>query len=124
MAHGKGRDSRSADGKPESYFRGRKLHGRKVKIPEGYSGVIVQDDGQKEAMEGNSEERREDANSTEEHDEETATLQEKGQFDEIMVWGHESVAEEDDTFVKGVNEWIIFAEAVSIMRSCTTGGVA
>lgn len=31
-----------ADGKHISYFRGRKLHGREVKMPEGYEGENLQ----------------------------------------------------------------------------------
>ncbi|TVY31802.1 hypothetical protein LOCC1_G008246, partial [Lachnellula occidentalis] len=27
--------------KPTSYFRGRKLHGKKLKIPKGYQGIVV-----------------------------------------------------------------------------------
>ena len=34
-------------------------------------------------------------------------------FDELLVWGHELVPTADDPFVKGVEEWIAFAEAVS-----------
>lgn len=41
-------------------------------------------------------------------------MEEKASFDEIVIWGHESVPEDDDAFVKGVQEWIGFAEAVSI----------
>lgn len=33
-------------------------------------------------------------------------------FDEFVVWGHEVLPASDDTFVKGVEEWIAFAEAV------------
>ena len=34
-------------------------------------------------------------------------------FDEVVVWGHETVAETDNSFVRGVDEWVTFAEAVS-----------
>jgi ribonuclease H2 subunit C len=33
-------------------------------------------------------------------------------FDEITVWGHDVVPAADDGFVKGIEEWISFAEAV------------
>ena len=36
----------------------------------------------------------------------------KAKFEEIVVWGHEVVPEDDDVYVKGVEEWISFAEAV------------
>lgn len=33
-------------------------------------------------------------------------------FDEFVVWGHEALPAADDTFVKGVEEWLQFADAV------------
>jgi Ribonuclease H2 non-catalytic subunit (Ylr154p-like) len=39
-------------------------------------------------------------------------LKEEAKFDEIMVWGHDRLPAADDTFVKGIEEWIAFAEAV------------
>ena len=33
-------------------------------------------------------------------------------FDEFVVWGHEAIPAADDTFVKGVEEWLQFADAV------------
>lgn len=43
-------------------------------------------------------------------------LKEKAQFDEITVWGHDRLPAADDTFVKGIEEWIAFAEAVCVAR--------
>lgn len=40
------------------------------------------------------------------------TLEVQGEFDEMMVWGHEILPAADDTFVKGVEEWVRFAETV------------
>lgn len=40
-------------------------------------------------------------------------LEEKATFDEIVIWGHDELPEKGDIFVKGVEEWIAFAEAVS-----------
>lgn len=33
-------------------------------------------------------------------------------FEEVTIWGHDQVPASDDTFVKGVEEWISFAEAI------------
>ncbi|KAI4122242.1 MAG: hypothetical protein LQ347_006573, partial [Umbilicaria vellea] len=38
-------------------------------------------------------------------------LEEAASFEEIVVWGHEAVPTSDDPYVKGVEEWIAFAEA-------------
>lgn len=39
-------------------------------------------------------------------------LEEVATFGEIVVWGHEVMPEEDETFVKGVGEWIAWAEGI------------
>jgi len=46
-------------------------------------------------------------------DEDSRTLQAISSFDKIMLWSHETTVLEDDPFVKGMGEWIHFAEAVS-----------
>lgn len=48
-----------------------------------------------------------------ERPEDVKVLEQKGKFDEVVVWGHETVPEDGDEYVKGVEEWIAFAEAVS-----------
>lgn len=39
-------------------------------------------------------------------------LETQGTFDEMIVWGHEYLPAVDDSYVKGVEEWIKFAETV------------
>jgi ribonuclease H2 subunit C len=34
------------------------------------------------------------------------------QFNEIVVWGHDQIPDKDDAFVKGVEEWLAFANAI------------
>lgn len=41
-------------------------------------------------------------------------LETQGIFEDFVVWGHEMLPAADDTFVKGVEEWISFADAVSV----------
>ena len=40
------------------------------------------------------------------------TLKAEASFDSITVWGHDRLPTGDDNFVKGIEEWITFAEAV------------
>lgn len=47
-----------------------------------------------------------------EPEEPVTVLEVQGTFDEMMVWGHEILPAADDTFVKGVEEWVRFAETV------------
>lgn len=45
---------------------------------------------------------------------EVKVMEEMGRFDEMVVWGHEVLPDEgEDEYVRGVEEWIAFAEAVS-----------
>ena len=39
-------------------------------------------------------------------------LETQGTFEEMIVWGHEILPAADDSIVKGVEEWIRFAETV------------
>ena len=48
----------------------------------------------------------------EEEEEPVRVLEEIGTFEEMVVWGHESLPGEDDIFVKGVGEWLRFAEGI------------
>lgn len=50
----------------------------------------------------------------EEDDVRVGVVMEKGRFEEVVVWGHESVPDDEDAFVKGVEEWIGFAEGVGL----------
>ena len=43
---------------------------------------------------------------------EVKTLEQVAGFDEMVIWGHEAVPEEDDVYVRGVEEWMAFAQAV------------
>lgn len=58
------------------------------------------------------EDEKEEEDDDEDEPEPIKVLEEVATFDEIMVWGHEHVPGEDDVFVRGVQEWIAFAEAM------------
>ncbi len=123
-----------------SYLRGRLLRGRHVALPAGYTGVVLQNssatlpsakaDGnggltcagagvsmvdRLRAMEGEGVEDEEDEDGEGPELEEVMAvklLEEKGRFEEVVVWGHEAVVEADDEFVRGVEEWVGFAQAM------------
>lgn len=119
-----------ANGTNTAYFRGRKLRGRTVKVPEGYEGVVLQKtertlsaSSEKQAGRGALAEQLRRMEEGDEDDEmdlvadvgqeaEVKVMETKGRFDEIVVWGHEMVPDEEDVYVKGVEEWIGFAEAM------------
>ncbi|KAI7224948.1 hypothetical protein KC330_g9218 [Hortaea werneckii] len=105
-----------------AHFRGRKLQGRRIRLPEGYIGMILQKTDNEEevkqqkgdeATAENAEEAGEDGNMLP-----SATpvrmLETKGTFDALTIWGHEHapLGQEDDEFARGIGEWIGFAEAI------------
>jgi ribonuclease H2 subunit C len=47
-----------------------------------------------------------------EPEEPVKVLEMNGTFEDLIVWAHEALPAADDTFVKGVEEWLQFAEAV------------
>ncbi|PGH26849.1 hypothetical protein AJ80_01430 [Polytolypa hystricis UAMH7299] len=120
------------DGKSDlatSYFRGRKLRGRRVPIPQGYHGLIATPtntplpthpslSSQTPSSTTHQEQIYEQQDGEEEEEdvkEPPPSLVEKtGTFSEFMVWEHEDVPAADDPFVKGVSEWIQFAEAMHL----------
>lgn len=102
------------DGTQTAYFRGRRLRGKAVILPKGYCGYVVEKTDamveQRRAGEGGGEpQEQEDAV-------ETKAMELKAAFEEVVVWGHEAVPSEQagDEYVRGVEEWIAFAHAVSL----------
>lgn len=61
---------------------------------------------------GDEEEEEEEDEENREAEEDVKILEEIGTFDEVMVWGHEQMPAGDDVFVRGIEEWIGFAEAM------------
>lgn len=99
------------DGKPEAYFRGRKLRGRDIHVPQGYRGVIVKEAGKEKTASQSTDKGYLEEEEGEEQ-EEVAVLNEVGSFDRVVIWNHESMVDGDDAFVKGLDEWVVFAEAM------------
>ncbi|RAL12154.1 ribonuclease H2 subunit C [Aspergillus homomorphus CBS 101889] len=97
-----------------AYFRGRRLKGRRVAVPEGYEGVIAKSTDRtlprsRRKIEAEVEEV--------EPEEPVRILEKQGTFKEYTVWGHELVPAADDAFVRGVEEWIRLAEAMHCQPS-------
>lgn len=92
-------------------------------MPQGYVGKVFREapkgsvgsEEQKQVEPGVSGESGEDDEDKEEEEEEeeAKVLEDVASFEELVVWGHEALPEDDDAFVKGVEEWVQFAEAVS-----------
>ncbi|THY93965.1 ribonuclease H1 small subunit [Aureobasidium pullulans] len=109
----------SSDGQTNTaYFRGRKLNGKTVNLPEGYRGAILQKTNTIlpptiTPSTSTSLEDEEDASSSSSTPE-TKILQEVATFDKIVVWGHEVQPDgQEDVYVRGVSEWIGLATAMN-----------
>ena len=90
--------------------------GNKIKLPTGYEGLVIKNaETDSEAVRKMEQQRTQDGGCDEEsegNEEQERTLETIGQFDAIMLWGHEGTITENDAFVRGVQEWITFAETV------------
>ena len=87
-------------------------------MPAGYQGYVLEkstelmqpESRSSEAIPGDEQEREEE----QELPGEIHIMAAKAQFDEIMVWAHEAVPDDDDPYVRGIHDWIGLAEAVSM----------
>ncbi|OIW32274.1 ribonuclease H1 small subunit [Coniochaeta ligniaria NRRL 30616] len=100
------------DGPRIAYFRGRKLHGKTVKLPEGYRGVVVE----KQAAPPAAAQPEQDAADLQQEDAEDqvplGSLETKADFDELVVWGHEAMADAASDPYMRIGEWTRLAEQI------------
>lgn len=102
------------------------MYGRLTKVPKGYKGAVILRsekilekengiDHRKEIEEIRNMETKEDEDEDEddEVEDEVKILEEVGEFREMLVWGHEAVADGEDMYVRSVEEWVGVAESVS-----------
>ncbi|KAI2619185.1 ribonuclease H1 small subunit [Hypoxylon sp. NC1633] len=105
--------SESQDQTKTAYIRGRKLHGKAVKLPEGYYGSVVKKSELK--REKPRDEMVEDVEAIEESDDqlEKGAMQGIASFNEVVIWGHEALANStEDPYLRGMEEWMSFAEQI------------
>jgi ribonuclease H2 subunit C len=96
-----------------AYFRGRRLLGRSIAIPEGYNGSVLRITKDVLQKPGPPVICGEEDDHEEEEEITTYVAEEQSKFDKIIVWGHEVVADEaEDQYIRGVEEWIGFAESI------------
>lgn len=106
---------RVPDGKRVAYFRGRKLHGKELKVPEGYRGVVVDKTDPPEPQTTRPDEP-EVVDLDAEDEIPLGALDTKAEFDEMVIWGHESMADtSSDPYVRGIEEWMNVAKKVRLV---------
>ncbi|KAF1948897.1 ribonuclease H1 small subunit [Byssothecium circinans] len=115
------RPTKDDKGTSHVYLRGRHLHGTTVALPSTHTGAVVHiTDNLLPQSQTQSHIHPQDQADGEEREDEDEDLREEvkvvevlGEFDEVVVWGHaETVDEEKDAFVRGMREWVGFAEAM------------
>ncbi|KAF2645965.1 ribonuclease H1 small subunit [Massarina eburnea CBS 473.64] len=105
--------TKDPEGTSHAYLRGRHLHGTTVSLPSNYTGAVLHITDKN--LPQKPPQISEDGDDEEDEDvrEEVKIAEMVGEFDEVVVWGHgESVDTERDAFVRGVNEWVGFAESM------------
>lgn len=94
-----------------AYFRGRKLQGTAVKLPDGYRGVVAVTSAPEQPSRRSEEPEVVDLEQSEPPH---GSLQVQAEFDEMVVWGHEQpVDAAADPYLRGAAEWLTLAEKAS-----------
>lgn len=98
------------------------MRSKQLKLPEKYTGVVAQKTERRllpQQQEGQPQGRRDEIEEDQDQDEEDTQLpievkilETNGTFDQVVIWAHEAVPEGEDVYVKGIEEWIGFAESV------------
>lgn len=91
-----------------AHFRGRKLRGKVVKLTGNYQGLVLK--ATDETITDPVLPAEDDVDP--ELPEPVKVMEEFSTFDELTIWGHDQVPASDDSFVKGIEEWVAFAEAI------------
>jgi ribonuclease H2 subunit C len=101
-----------------AYFRGRKLHGTAVKLPSDYRGVVIEHREESTSQPRGGDLEGEQGESGEEQQAQEGSMESKAEFDELVIWGHESIADATtDPYLRGMSEWVQLAEQVCVL--CT-----
>lgn len=108
--------TRGLGGSSVAYFRGRRLQGRTVKLPDEYRGVLLEREEKLEDKDALNE-LTDVVNVDEDEGSETEKMRTVGEYDEVVIWGHETIADAtDDPYVRSIEEWLHLSDQV-----CMTG---
>jgi ribonuclease H2 subunit C len=88
-----------------AHFRGRKLLGQTVNLPEGYHGAAVCVTDAPLAEHNHYNNNEEDSN--------TKVAQQVAEFDKFVIWKHDNLPNAtEDAYIKGIDEWMQLAELI------------
>jgi ribonuclease H2 subunit C len=110
-----------SSGKRHAYFRGRHLHGTTLPLPQNYTGAILHvtdkqlPQSRTQPQQQPADEDDEDAEAEESIPLEVKIAEQVGEFDQVILWGHGGEVDgSGDAFVRGMNEWVGFAESMHV----------
>lgn len=107
------------DGTTTSYFRGRKLHAKKLVLPCDYRGLVATPPPKRDDTEPDP--NQVDLTNESPSGAKQGEMKIQAQFDEMLVWEHEASAEGTaDPYVRGMDEWLALADQVCPL--CWSGG--
>lgn len=99
-----------ADGTRTAHFRGRRLRGRVIQLPSSHHGLVLK--ATERTIIEPSLPLNDDDEEEPEIPEPIKIVEEVSRVEEMITWGHDQLPASDDSFVRGVEEWIAFAEAI------------
>lgn len=89
------------------------MNAKTLKVPEGFRGAVLSSTDQILPRPQVDQDEEEDAEDVPE----VGIVEEEAEFDEVMVWGHETLPDDTaDPYVRGIEEWIAFAQQVGGSR--------
>lgn len=97
------------DSTKTAHFRGRRLRGRTIKISSRYQGIVLKATNRTIIDPANL---ADDDEEEPEIPEPVKIVEEISTVEDLTVWGHDHIPASDNNFVRGVEEWIAFAEAI------------
>lgn len=101
------------------HFRGRHLHGTRLPLPSNYTGAVLRvTDNVAPRVQRQVQDQdggNDDEDDVQEEIVEVKIADQIGEFEDIVVWGHgEQIDASQDVYVKGMEEWIGFAEKIHV----------
>jgi ribonuclease H2 subunit C len=105
------------DGLGTVYFRGRKLRGKKIKLPENFRGIVASRPAKQAQQIPRTDFLTLDGEAGAQQANKTEAMKVSAEFDEITLWGHEVLVDvEEDPYVRGLEEWLQVADQVRMQN--------
>lgn len=102
----------------EAYFRGRKLVGTDIALPDSHEGVVMQHVTETRSLHNGVDTT--DLDKEDENEESNAThgLQILSRFEGIVVWDQDPPkADSEDPYARSLDEWLKTANQVRVMKT-------